>query len=87
MADAPRPKELHPAVAAFYLGPMEPRTPAQDRARWPIASRLLEFRPWMLALAVFLACALGIAVMEGFRDGGVLWAQADPQQRAQQTSR
>jgi hypothetical protein len=74
-------------VAAFYLGPMEPRTPAQDRARWLRASRLLEFRPWMLALAVFLACALGIAVMEQFREGGVLWAQAEPQQQAQQASR
>ncbi|HEX9051962.1 MAG TPA: hypothetical protein VF841_15640 [Anaeromyxobacter sp.] len=61
---------------------MDPRTPAQDRVRWWSASRLLEFRPWMLALAVFLACALGIAVMEQFREGGVLWAQAEPQQRA-----
>jgi hypothetical protein len=39
------------------------------------AKGLLEFRPWMLALAVFLACALGVAVMEQFRDGGSLWAQ------------
>ncbi len=66
---------------AFYLEPME-RTPAQDRAPWSGASRLLEFRPWMLALAVFLACALGIAVMERF-DGRVMWAQAEPQQQAQ----
>ncbi len=74
-------------MTAFYLGPMEPRIPAQDRTRWASASRLLEFRPWMLALAVFLACALGIAVMEQFREGGVLWAQAEPQQQAQQASR
>jgi hypothetical protein len=36
---------------------------------------LLEFKPWMLALAVFLACALGVAVMEQFREGGSMWAQ------------
>ncbi len=41
------------------------------------AKGLLEFRPWMLALAVLLACALGIAVMEQFRDGRSIWAQAD----------
>jgi len=61
---------------------MEPRT-SERRAPWFSASRLLEFRPWMLALAVFLACALGIAVMEQFRDGRVMWAQADPQQSSQ----
>ncbi len=33
----------------------------------------------MLALAVFLACALGIAVMEQFRDGRAMWAQVTPQ--------
>jgi hypothetical protein len=66
---------------------MQPRTPEQERARWATAGRLLEFRPWMLALAVFLGCALGIAVMEQFREGGVLWAQAEPQQQAQQASR
>lgn len=36
---------------------------------------LLEFRPWMLALAVFLACAIGIAVMEQVRDARDMWAQ------------
>ncbi len=66
---------------------MAPRTPAQDRAQWFRASRLLEFRPWMLALAVFLACAIGITVMEQFRDGRVMWAQAEPQQAAQQPGR
>ncbi len=48
------------------------------------AKGLLEFRPWMLALAVFLACALGIAVMEQFRYGRVMWAQAEQQQAQQQ---
>lgn len=38
------------------------------------AKALLEFRPWMLALAVFLACALGVAVMEQFRETS-MWAQ------------
>jgi len=60
---------------------MESRRPAQDPVRALIMSRLLEFRPWMLALAVFLACALGIAVMEQFRDGRVMWAQAEQQAR------
>jgi hypothetical protein len=64
---------------------MAPRTPAQDRAPWLSASRLLEFRPWMLALAVFLACAIGITLMEQFRDGRVMWAQAEQQQAAQQS--
>ncbi len=43
------------------------------------AKGLLGFRPWMLALAVFLACALGIAVMEQFRDGGSMWAHVTAQ--------
>jgi len=38
--------------------------------------RLLEFRPWMLAIAVFLACAIGVAIMERSRDDGQMWAQA-----------
>jgi hypothetical protein len=40
------------------------------------AKGILGFRPWMLALAVFLACAIGIAVMEQFRDAASMWAQA-----------
>jgi len=32
----------------------------------------LPFRPWMLAAAVLLACALGVAVME--RSSSDLWA-------------
>jgi hypothetical protein len=37
---------------------------------------LLEFHPWMLALAVFLACAIGIAVMEQLRERPPVMAQA-----------
>jgi len=37
---------------------------------------LLQFHPWMLALAVVLACAIGIAAMEKLRQGPVLVAQA-----------
>ncbi len=37
---------------------------------------LLEFHPWMLALAVFLACAIGIAVMEQLRQRPPVVAQA-----------
>jgi hypothetical protein len=34
----------------------------------------------MLALAVFLACALGIAIMEQVRDARTMWAQVTPQE-------
>jgi hypothetical protein len=44
------------------------------------AKGLLEFRPWMLALAVLLGCALGIAVMEQVRDARSIWAQVTPQE-------
>jgi hypothetical protein len=64
---------LHPRPNAVYLGIMDPRDLPG------CAKGLLEFRPWMLALAVFLACALGIAVMEQFRDGRSVWAQVTPQ--------
>jgi hypothetical protein len=76
-----RREELHLPADPFYLGLMEPRTRGR-RAPWFSASWLLEFRPWMLALAVFLACALGIAVMEQF-DGRVMWAQAEPRHAPQ----
>jgi len=52
----------------------QPSAPRSGRRLIPAA--LLEFRPWMLALAVFLACAIGIAVMEQSRDDGAMWAQA-----------
>jgi len=42
---------------------------------------LLEFHPWMLALAVFLACAIGIAVMEQLREPAPVVAQATPASR------
>jgi len=37
---------------------------------------LLQFHPWMLALAVILACAIGIAAMEKLRHGPALVAEA-----------
>jgi hypothetical protein len=51
---------------------------AKQPTRTPrtLLEALLEFRPWMLALAVFLACAIGIAIMERSRDDGTMWAQA-----------
>ena len=42
----------------------------------PAPEELLPFRPWMLALAVLLACALGVAIMEDLRAPRELWAQA-----------
>ncbi len=47
---------------------------------------LLEFHPWMLALIVFLACAVGITVMEGLRDRPAIVAQATSAAGAQGTS-
>lgn len=45
----------------------------------PLRARdLLEFRPWMLAAAVFLACAIGVVIMEQVRDAPV-WAQVQTQ--------
>ncbi|HYD41564.1 MAG TPA: hypothetical protein VEB43_12120 [Anaeromyxobacter sp.] len=44
---------------------------------------LLEFHPWMLALIVFLACATGVAIMEGLRDRPAVVAQANVQAPAQ----
>jgi hypothetical protein len=66
-------KGLHPCAEAVYLRIMDPRDLPG------CAKGLLEFRPWMLALAVFLACALGIAVMEQFRDARSEWAQVTAQ--------
>jgi hypothetical protein len=34
----------------------------------------LPFRPWMLAVAVVLACALGVAIMEDLRAPRDMWA-------------
>jgi hypothetical protein len=49
--------------------------PGRDVRRKTLPAELLEFRPWMLALAVFLACAIGIAIMERSHDDA-MWAQA-----------
>jgi hypothetical protein len=68
-----RTKGLHRPRNAVYLRIMDPRDLPG------CAKGLLEFRPWMLALAVILACALGIAVMEQFRDGRAFWAQVTQQ--------
>ncbi len=57
---------------------MERRNPSEYRDPLFAAKGLLEFKPWMLALAVFLACALGVAVMEQFGDSRSVWAQASP---------
>lgn len=46
------------------------------KRRLHMTSELLEFRPWMLAFAVFLACAIGIAIMETSRENADMWAQA-----------
>ena len=54
---------------------MERRNPSEHQDPLLAAKGLLEFKPWMLALAVFLACALGIAVMEQVRDARAIWAQ------------
>lgn len=68
-------KGLHPPLDAVYLRRMDRRNRAEQRAPLFDAKGLLGFRPWMLALAVFLACAIGIAVMEQFRDAASMWAQ------------
>jgi len=44
---------------------------------------VLEFHPWMLAVVVFLACAVGIAVMEQMRERPQMVAQATPAARVQ----
>jgi hypothetical protein len=56
---------------------MERRNPPEHHDPLIAAKGLLEFKPWMLALAVLLACALGVAVMHQF-DGRAMWAQATP---------
>jgi len=41
-------------------------------------ANLLAFRPWMLAAAVILACALGVAILEELRSARPMWAQVTP---------
>jgi hypothetical protein len=67
---------LHDRAGTGYSICMERRNPSEHPGSLLAAKGLLEFKPWMLALAVFLACALGVAVMEQFRDAGAMWAQA-----------
>lgn len=72
-------------LIAVYLRGMVPSNERRTE-RGPLKpADLLEFRPWMLALAVFLACAIGIAIMEQVRQEPV-WAQVTPQDSAQQTA-
>jgi hypothetical protein len=79
------PKGLHLARIAVYLRDMtQPRKEGQPARSALRARDLLEFRPWMLALAVFLACAIGIAIMEQVRDARTMWAQVTPQDGAAQ---
>ncbi len=71
---------MHFRPIAVYLGCMSPANERRTR-RGPLArlEELLEFHPWMLALAVFLACAIGIAVMEQVRNQPQQWvAQNHP---------
>jgi hypothetical protein len=68
---------LHDRPRTGYSIFMERRNPPEDSHPLIAAKGLLEFKPWMLALAVLLGCALGIAVMEQF-DGRAMWAQATP---------
>jgi hypothetical protein len=79
---------LHPARIAVYLRGMmqEPHADRPDRAPLKPAD-LLEFRPWMLALAVFLACAIGIVLMERVREARDQWAQVGPQDGASAQTR
>ena len=76
---SPTGKGLHDRANAGYSIFMERRNPNSSRDALLAAKGLLEFKPWMLALAVFLACALGVAVMEQFRDARSFWAQVAPQ--------
>jgi hypothetical protein len=66
---------LHDRSTAGYSICMERRNPTEHRDPLLAAKGLLEFKPWMLALAVFLACAIGITVMEQSRDARSMWAQ------------
>jgi len=64
------------ARSRFTTVIMERREPTGLRGSTFSPRDLLEFRPWMLALAVLLACAIGVGVMEQVRDARAMWAQA-----------
>jgi len=72
--------ELHPGPIAVYLSRVMPGNDHQLPRAVRRLKELLEFHPWMLALAVFLACAIGIAAMEQLRDRPTILAQATPTQ-------
>ncbi len=75
----PKAKGLRSLPNARYSICMEWRSPTPHRDHLDAAKALLEFKPWMLALAVFLGCAIGVAVMEQFRDAQSIWAQVASQ--------
>jgi hypothetical protein len=54
---------------------MSPLPPDRSRTPRQPPAELLPFKPWMLALAVFVACALGVAIMEDLRSPRDMWAQ------------
>jgi hypothetical protein len=68
---------LHDRPRPRYSIGMERRNPSEHRDHLLAAKGLFEFKPWMLALAVLLGCALGVAVMQQF-DSRAMWAQATP---------
>lgn len=59
------------------MPPLPPTPPDQPPRQRPAPEEFLPFRPWMLALAVLLGCALGVAIMEDLRAPRETWAQAD----------
>jgi hypothetical protein len=59
---------------------MRQRPPQEQRQRAQ-PEEFLPFRPWMLALAVLVACALGVAIMEDLRAPRDMWAQASLSKR------
>jgi len=59
------------------MPPLPPQPPQQPERARRQPEEFLPFRPWMLALAVLLACALGVAIMEDLRSSREMWAQAD----------
>jgi hypothetical protein len=73
---------LHPRAIAVYLPGQMPGNDRQLPQLLLKLKELLEFHPWMLALAVFLACAIGIAAMEQLRDRPTMLAQATTSQPA-----
>lgn len=68
---------MRPNGFAVYLRLMMDREERPENRPAPGAHHVVDwlaFRPWMLAAAVLLACALGIAVMEHLH-AREMWAQ------------